>query len=103
MVGDRAGDREVRQGTPGRADSLAALSCRVGRERGRVLGIGLVLGVRVVEVPLGHLVEVGEVGGLSATLVAGHGVHVLAVHRLVGCRHVLMGGEGADSDGADGL
>ena len=74
------------------ANALAALARGVGREGGRVFGIGLVIGVGVVEVPLGQLAVVGiaEVGvaltGLPARGVAGHGVHVVTVHALVGCR-----------------
>lgn len=76
VVGQGARDREVRQRPSGRADALAALTRGVGREGGRVLRIGLVLGVGVVEVPLGHLGEVGEAVGVPAALVAGRGVHV---------------------------
>ena len=82
VVGQRSRDREVRQRPPGGADPLAALTRGVAGEGGCVLGIGLVLGIGVVEVPFGDFLVGGEVGGLSATLVAGHGVHVLAVHHL---------------------
>lgn len=108
VVGQRARDREVRQRAPGRADSLTALPGGVGRERGRVLGIRLVLRVGVVEVPFGQFVVDGEVVVGRATSVAGHGVHVMAIHARVCCpdhlrTRALSGCEGTHSNGADSL
>src|SRR5205823_11409676 len=109
VTGERARDREVRQRAPGRTDALPALAGSVGSERGRVLGIRLVLRVGVVEVPFGQVVVDGESVVGRATSVAGHGVHVMAIHALgcwqnhAGAGLALSGCEGSDSDGADSL
>ena len=56
VLGQRRGDREVRQRPAGGADPLAALRGRVRGQRGGVLGVGLYLGVGVEPVLEAQLV-----------------------------------------------